>query len=251
MFQLAIVIIIVLYILHHKGKKDKQRKYLDFLTRESVGANEIIVKREEKLELAVAKNPDREFIVIENTRIDVRGSYYYPESMSAIISDGMYSKLFNGFEKDGVNETGYHNAPLVNAKLVPVSNNRHDKNAVEVHVSRVGGEYVHVGHVPREECRNIRKLLESVTKDQELLIQPILTYLRGAGRDEYSHSVKLYIYVLEVFDEAKHSKPKTAKPKTQKVSSTDELREFKKLADEGIITQDEFEAKKKQILKST
>lgn len=34
----------------------------------------------------------------------------------------------------------------------------------------------------------------------------------------------------------------------QKISFADELRKYKALFDDGIITQEEFEAKKKQIL---
>ena len=48
------------------------------------------------------------------------------------------------------------------------------------------------------------------------------------------------------------AKPKTTRTKKeaekQQVSSADEIRKYKQLADDGIITIEEFEAKKKQLL---
>jgi hypothetical protein len=37
-------------------------------------------------------------------------------------------------------------------------------------------------------------------------------------------------------------------PPSLEVSTTDELRKYKSLLDEGIITQDDFDAKKKQLM---
>ena len=41
---------------------------------------------------------------------------------------------------------------------------------------------------------------------------------------------------------------KLANPSSSSTSAADEIAKYKKLADDGIITQEEFEAKKKQLL---
>jgi len=52
-----------------------------------------------------------------------------------------------------------------------------------------------------------------------------------------------------VFDEGLKSSNETAtKQVNEAVSAADELKKFKELLDSGIITQDEFDAKKKQLL---
>ena len=52
-----------------------------------------------------------------------------------------------------------------------------------------------------------------------------------------------------VFDEGLKSSNETAtKQANEAVSAADELKKFKELLDSGIITQDEFDAKKKQLL---
>lgn len=55
-------------------------------------------------------------------------------------------------------------------------------------------------------------------------------------------------YVKKRVDEAKRSKGAPIVTQTVAVSSADELKKFKELLDAGIITQDEFDAKKKQLL---
>lgn len=55
-------------------------------------------------------------------------------------------------------------------------------------------------------------------------------------------------YVKRKVDEAKRSKGVSVVSQTVAVSSADELKKFKELLDAGIITQDEFDAKKKQLL---
>ena len=56
---------------------------------------------------------------------------------------------------------------------------------------------------------------------------------------------KVYNFLQKRIDEIKSSKAVPAVPKT---SSSDELIKFKQLLDSGVITQAEFDAKKKQLL---
>lgn len=55
----------------------------------------------------------------------------------------------------------------------------------------------------------------------------------------------LYLEIIKVFDEYKAME---ATQIVQQVSAADELKKFKELLDSGIITQEEFDAKKKQLL---
>lgn len=70
----------------------------------------------------------------------------------------------------------------------------------------------------------------------------------------YRNIYKSFNEVAQKLDEVLKSNqkksPVQSKPNNQpdKLDSADEIRKFKKLADDGIITQDEFEAKKKQLL---
>lgn len=61
----------------------------------------------------------------------------------------------------------------------------------------------------------------------------------------------LYLEVKKVFDEYKAKESESAVGNTavvQEVSAADEIKKFKDLLDSGIITQEEFDAKKKQLL---
>lgn len=60
----------------------------------------------------------------------------------------------------------------------------------------------------------------------------------------------LYLEVKKVFDEykAKESDISVGNTIVQEVSSADEIKKFKELLDQGIISQEEFDAKKKQLL---
>lgn len=60
----------------------------------------------------------------------------------------------------------------------------------------------------------------------------------------------LYLDVKKIFDEYKAQESNVAASGTvvQEVSGADELKKFKDLLDSGVITQEEFDAKKKQIL---
>ena len=60
-------------------------------------------------------------------------------------------------------------------------------------------------------------------------VEPVVEYIRKRIREE-------------------RSKPKETTIIQQTTSSAQELREYKKLVDEGIITQEEFEEKKKKLL---
>jgi hypothetical protein len=52
----------------------------------------------------------------------------------------------------------------------------------------------------------------------------------------------------EEFEAEKAKRTSTSQPEVKQISSAEELLKFKKLLDDGIITQEEFDAKKKQLL---
>lgn len=54
--------------------------------------------------------------------------------------------------------------------------------------------------------------------------------------------------VLEVLNEIQSNRAAQSAPQSNTVSSADEILKFKQLLDAGVITQDEFDAKKKQLL---
>lgn len=67
----------------------------------------------------------------------------------------------------------------------------------------------------------------------------------------YTNDVKNIIALLGLMNSAYANQPKESKPTSKKsntVNTAQELREYKKLLDEGIISQEEFDAKKKQLL---
>lgn len=71
-----------------------------------------------------------------------------------------------------------------------------------------------------------------------------------APANDYCKS--LYLDVKKVFDEYKARESENAvgdnATVVQEVSAADEIKKFKGLLDDGIITQEEFDAKKKQLL---
>ena len=75
-------------------------------------------------------------------------------------------------------------------------------------------------------------------KDSNTLI------LRAFNKEIPNKSEELYQYIIERMSECK----KTNISDNTKFSEADEIMKFKKLLDEGIITQEEFERKKKELL---
>ncbi len=67
-------------------------------------------------------------------------------------------------------------------------------------------------------------------------------YMVVFGRKHKDEILKLKAFVEEKVKEAHQPK------ETTQSSAADEIAKFKKLADNGVITQEEFEAKKKQLL---
>ncbi len=60
---------------------------------------------------------------------------------------------------------------------------------------------------------------------------------------------EIYSEIIKVFDEYKSKEDEnTGAQIIQQTSSADELKKFKELLDMGVISQDEFDAKKKQLL---
>ena len=57
---------------------------------------------------------------------------------------------------------------------------------------------------------------------------------------------EIYNYLKQQIE--RNKKPEVVIQQVNNVSPADELRKYKELLDDGIITQDEFDAKKKQIL---
>lgn len=63
------------------------------------------------------------------------------------------------------------------------------------------------------------------------------------NKKDYEQALELKDYIEDIQDQQNNSTTQT-----NEKSEADELSKFKQLADEGVITQEEFEAKKKQIL---
>ncbi len=53
---------------------------------------------------------------------------------------------------------------------------------------------------------------------------------------------------MQAVKQAKEMKKSASNYTVQPISAADEIKKFKALLDEGIITQEEFDAKKKQLL---
>lgn len=68
----------------------------------------------------------------------------------------------------------------------------------------------------------------------------------GRAREVAEEAEKVYAFIQNRLRAAKTKSDKSAN--IQQISSADELKKFKELLDSGIITQEEFDAKKKQIL---
>ena len=75
------------------------------------------------------------------------------------------------------------------------------------------------------------------TKDPNTLI------LRAFNKEIPKKSEEIYNFILKKIEECKINNAQT------NISNADEIMKFKKLLDEGIITQEEFEKKKKELLK--
>lgn len=71
---------------------------------------------------------------------------------------------------------------------------------------------------------------------------PNAVVLRAMKKEKTEAAEAFYNYAMEKFHKAKHQE------KSSPSSSADELRKFKSLLDDGIITQEEFDAKKKELL---
>jgi len=56
------------------------------------------------------------------------------------------------------------------------------------------------------------------------------------------------VYKVKEYVESRILEISKSKDKPQELSSADEIMKFKNLLDQGVITQEEFEAKKKQLL---
>ena len=67
-----------------------------------------------------------------------------------------------------------------------------------------------------------------------------------ATANEYVKGI--YADIIKVFDEYKAKDSNADVQPVQQVSAADELKKFKELLDSGVITQEEFDAKKKQLL---
>lgn len=73
----------------------------------------------------------------------------------------------------------------------------------------------------------------------------------GAANDNrFTFYNKFLPEMLQINDfiQSKINNPSPAAPLQQETSATNELRKYKQLLDDGIITQEDFDAKKKQLL---
>jgi len=73
---------------------------------------------------------------------------------------------------------------------------------------------------------------------------PNTLILRALGKEMPEESKKAYDVIMQKISEAKNPTVVVSGA----VSNADELGKFKKLFDDGVITQDEFNSKKKQLL---
>ena len=85
-------------------------------------------------------------------------------------------------------------------------------------------------HIKHDNRNYVKSLLEEMHKDGDI---------------DFAGSGRYFIYS----EEKKKPKPKkTSAPKTEEVDVEKELEKYKGLLDKGIITQEEYDAKRKQIL---
>ena len=83
------------------------------------------------------------------------------------------------------------------------------------------------------------------TSENSFVIVKALT-TSGINHDYLKRCEEAYLYIKERI--AFYKKQKNTPLVVAEVSSADELKKFKELLDQGIITQEEFDAKKKQLL---
>ena len=82
----------------------------------------------------------------------------------------------------------------------------------------------------------------------------IIFSLAGQAAEAYENKILFLENELENAREVKNyienliSNPKVATSQTDQVNTTNEIRKYKELLDDGIITQEEFDAKKSQLL---
>lgn len=105
--------------------------------------------------------------------------------------------------------------------------------------SLIANGYIKFITAGTEETKQNIGILGSTTmkalKDENTLI------LRAFNKDIPIQSEKIYNYIIQKISESKNTQMNT-------VSNADEIIKFKHLLDEGIITQEEFEKKKKELL---
>ncbi|MGX7200033.1 DUF4429 domain-containing protein [Enterococcus nangangensis] len=78
----------------------------------------------------------------------------------------------------------------------------------------------------------------------DALKDPNSVVLRAMKKEKTEAAEAFYDYVMDKFRQAKRQGGNVIPP----ISVTEELRSFKSLFDEGVITEKEFEAKKKELL---
>lgn len=92
-----------------------------------------------------------------------------------------------------------------------------------------------------KDIQSIDENINGLTKTGQLRICGITdTFLINIYKKDISEAIKRIIYNLETSDNKSNS--------NNSISKADEILKFKKLLDEGIITQEEFEMKKKELL---
>lgn len=79
----------------------------------------------------------------------------------------------------------------------------------------------------------------------DVVIDSVAEYMRFSGEKETVEKIRSS--VLEVIENYR-SKKNSANLQVNQISAADEIKKFKELLDMGIITQEEFDAKKKQLL---
>ncbi|GEO58516.1 MULTISPECIES: DUF4429 domain-containing protein [Companilactobacillus] len=79
----------------------------------------------------------------------------------------------------------------------------------------------------------------------EAIKDPNIVVFRAFKKEMVTDSQKIYNFIMNEIDSYKHS---NSSSDAIQLSSADEITKFKKLLDENVITQDEFDKKKNELL---
>ena len=100
-------------------------------------------------------------------------------------------------------------------------------------------------------CNNLSLIVRINDLDNPTIVVDLISYPIEKNRDVYRilmESLQKAVSVLSIITKSEEAQKTEKAPNASTVSAADEIRKYKALLDDGIITQQEFEAKKKQLL---